>query len=120
MEPRNSDGGDQADVDIASARRQYDAFLKLHASAGGVTPEPAVYVYRGSPSAGVTMDATLLEMDIEDVQHAFDTTSVLVQKLLTQLSTYDCTRQKIVALALSRRCVLSDVFWVKREIDAVE
>lgn len=54
-------------------------------------------------------DEPLLSFDREDVLDALDKESPLVQGLLQQISTYDCTRERIVGLIFDRQTVLAEV-----------
>lgn len=62
-------------------------------------------------------NAPLLQMDKDDILEALDTESSPVRWLLKQLTTYDCTKQKIVGIIFDRRTVISEVLWVSREVD---
>lgn len=79
----------------------------MHANKSTATETPTAHLqfYRG------TMDPTepLLTLSLEDVLDALDRESELVRWLLRQMSTYDCTRERIVGLVFDRQTVLSEV-----------
>lgn len=95
---------------MESERRSFDAFLKMNARKATGTRTPVVHAQFHSDT--MHPDDPLLVMDQDDVLSELDPTSSLVRWLLKQLTTYDCTRQKIVCLIFDRRTVLSEVLWV--------
>ena len=87
----------------------YQCFLALHHRKGGKRNTPTAFVHFQSEGF---MDATqpLIAMTIDEVMQVLDTNSRFVQCLLTQMTTYNCTSQKIIALVFNEQVVLSDVF----------
>ena len=81
--------------------------MALHARKAPCTREPVAHVhfYRGAAAH----DEPLVAMTIDDVRDALDATAELPSWLLRQLHTYDCERERVVALIFDRRTVLSDV-----------
>lgn len=103
-------------------QRIFKTFLAVHSKNNNnttTTPlsdERVVYAqfYRG----GLPSDSEpLLVMDQQDILDDLDSESPLVRWLLEQLRTYHPTKQKILALIFDDKTVMSDVFWVTREID---
>ena len=99
-------------------RKIWDAFRIQHAKKADATDTPIVHAQFWSET--LHANDPLLQMDEEDILSELDTSSTLVQWLLNQLKTYDCRRQKIVALIFDKKTVISDVFWVHRELDRHE
>ena len=97
-------------------RRTYDAFLRIHAHKAAPTQEPAVHLafYREA----MPHDEPLLLLTRDDVLEALDPSCELVGWLLEQMNTYDCCRQRIVALAFDRKTVLSDVLREAPSLDS--
>lgn len=100
-------------------RRQLHAFLALHAHKAGPTEEPVAHLhflpepaYAGAERALPAPDAPLVSLTRDDVLEALDPQSDLVRGLLTQMSTYDCTRQRIVGLVFDTSTVLAEVLRV--------
>lgn len=91
-------------------RKVYQSFLTMHAHKGGCTEEPTAHVlfYRGSVPAA----APLVTLSRDDVADAMNKDAELVRWLLKQMSTYDCRKEKIVALVFDKDTVLSDVMRV--------
>ena len=107
-------------------RRAFRTFLALHAHKATPTDEPAVHLLflpdeDGGESgaagartptfraAALAVDAPLLRLSRDEVCEELDTDSELVRWLLEQMRSYDCTRQRIVALVFDRSTVLSEV-----------
>ena len=88
-------------------RRIYEAFVATHAARVPTTDEPLVHLayYRG-PDAPVS---ELRAYDRDDVLSVLDRDAELVRWLLNQMTTYDCTRQRIIGLVFDKHTVLSDV-----------
>lgn len=90
-------------------RKIFQTFLALHHLKATATEEPVVHLqwhsetlHPGAPLIRLTRDELLKELD---------KSSPLVEHLLNQVSTYECTRQCIVALIFDKRTVMSDVFY---------
>lgn len=90
-------------------REAFNAFLRMNAKKASATDSPVAHVQ--FHSASMPPEAPLLVMDQSDILNELDKNSLLVQWLLRQLATYDCARQKIVALVFDKQTVLSDVLW---------
>lgn len=93
-------------------RRCFDTFVQLHASKASTTSSPLVHAQFHSET--MHPDVPLLLMTKEDVLEELDVESPLVRWLLKQLTTYDCTHQKLVVLIFDPQTVLSDVLWVRQ------
>lgn len=65
-----------------------------------------------------SMSNELFRMDEEDVKGELNVESLLVVKLLNHLRTYDCTRQRILALKFDYDTVLSEVLWQSKDAAA--
>ena len=89
--------------------KAYHCFLTLNHHKGGACKTPTAFVHFQTEGF---MDAahSLIAMNKDEVIRELDISSRFVQCLLTQMSTYDCTRQKIIALIFNERVVMSDVF----------
>ena len=98
-------------------RKAFDAFVRLHANKATATDTPVAHMQFWREDFRSASDP-LLAMDVEDVLSELDRDSESVRWLLRQLHTYDCSRQKIVGLIFNKHTVVSDVFWVTREVDA--
>ena len=91
-------------------RRAFATFLRLNEARATPTDEPIVHLMfsaddiRG-PLYRLTRDDVLRECDAGRL----DANSDLVRWLLTQLSTYDCRTQRILALRFDRETILSEV-----------
>ena len=88
-------------------RRIYRGFLAVHAPKARATTEPTAHVMFQKPDMSVY--EPLIAMTREELLEELDGESELVRWLLWQMTTYDCYRQKIVALVFDRSTVLSDV-----------
>lgn len=90
-------------------RKIYRNFLSLNAQKAAVTETPVAHVmfYR----KGTTMSPAqpLIAMSKEDLLKELDSESELVRWLMHQMCTYDCYKQRIVALIFDSKTVLSDV-----------
>ena len=95
---------------MESQRRCFDTFLRLNARKAGATRVPVVHAQFHSETT--FPDDPLLLMDKDDILAELDAESPLVRWLLRQLTTYDCTRQKILCLIFDKQTVVSDVLWV--------
>ena len=99
-------------------RKAFADFLAMNLKKATATDRPVAHVqFYGE---AMEHDAPLLLMDQEDILAELDKESSLVRWLLNQLTTYDCTKQKLVALIFDRSTIISDVFWVHREVDKLE
>lgn len=93
-------------------RRTFGVFLELNAARAVPTEEPSVYLMLSPQNlhAGslvrLTRDEVLAECQDGG---SLDRGSRTVQWLLHQLSTYDCRRQRILALRFDASTVLSEV-----------
>ena len=97
-----------------AARREFEAFLALHAAAAPTTDEPTAHLHfraAGPLPAG----GALVALTRDDVLDALDADAELVRWLLEQMRTYDCRRQRIVGLVFDRRTVLSEVLRLPSE-----
>lgn len=91
-------------------RRVFSAFLVLNAPRATATEEPVVHMMFSpdnlhGPIYRLTRDDVLQECD----EGRLDRDSELVRWLLNQMTTYDCRRQRILALRFDRSTVLSEV-----------
>lgn len=100
-------------------RQIFQTFLKLNVDKANVCEECVAHMQFYKEGLLSTNDPLLL-MDQDDIVDELDVSSDSVRWLLHQLTTFDSTRQKIVGLIFDRSTVLSDVFWVKREIDRTD
>lgn len=91
---------------MESERRAFEVFLALHAHNARPTSVPTAHLH--FYSEGQT-DGTLVAFTREEVIEELDREAELVRFLLHQMTTYDCTRQRIVGLVFSKHTVLSDV-----------
>jgi hypothetical protein len=87
-------------------RKIFNTFLALNAHHAVPTEEPVVHLqfYDGRCDS-----QELLALTRDDVLEALDPSSELVRWLLEQMRTYDCLRQRIVALVFDKKTVLSEV-----------
>jgi hypothetical protein len=92
--------------------KQYEIFTSLFHSKGGTTACPTVFM-RFYADGNMEIREPLVAMTIDDVKDAFDLESRLVQCLLQQMTTYDSSQEKILALAFDRHTVLSVVMRVE-------
>ena len=92
---------------METERKRFATFLNLHAHKADVTSDPIAHVHFASMPT--SHDAPLLQMTQEDLLEELDVNSELVRWLLEQMRTYDCTRQRIVALIFDKTTVLSEV-----------
>ena len=91
-------------------RRAFRTFLALHAAKARPTEAPVVHLqFCGADGALPPADAPLVALTREEVLEELDAESELVRWLLRQVSTYDCRRQRVIALVFDRRTVLSEV-----------
>ena len=88
-------------------RRQFHRFLALHVHKAPPTETPVAYLQFASADTGPR--ACLIKFDREQVMAELDCEAELVRWLLHQMSTYDCTTQRIVGLVFDKRTVLSEV-----------
>ena len=94
-------------------RKLFHTFLSMHAHKAMPTDEPIAHVQFHSETLSPT--DPLLAMTRDDVLEALDAdSSELVRWLLEQMRTYDCTRQRIVALIFDERTVLSEVLYASQ------
>lgn len=89
-------------------RNIFKTFLGLHHLKATATEEPVVHLQWHNDT--LHPNAPLIRLTRDDLLEELDKDSPLVEHLLHQVSTYECTRQCIVALIFDRRTVLSDVF----------
>ena len=90
-------------------RKLFHTFLALHHLKAEATETPVVHVQWHSET--LNPGAPLIRMTRDELLEDLDPTSSLVEHLLHQVSTYECTRQCIIALIFDKRTVLSDVFY---------
>jgi hypothetical protein len=97
----------------------FKTFLAMHSkNTAPLSWERCVHAQFYRAAGGIPSDSEpLLIMDQQDILDDLDPESPLVRWLLEQLRTYHPTKQKIIALIFDKKTVLSDVFWVTREID---
>lgn len=91
-------------------RRTFETFLTLNSARAVPTEEPTVYMMfspdsLNGPLVALTRDDVLQECD----EGRLDTDSELVRWMLNQMNTYECTRQRILALRFDNSTVLSEV-----------
>lgn len=94
-------------------RRVYSAFMTLRSAGITCTCEPIVHLQFYDEKHMSHMSKPLVAFSIQNVMDEFDTESELVRWLLNQMTTYEYTRQCIVALAFDKETVLSDVLHVR-------
>jgi succinate dehydrogenase flavin-adding protein (antitoxin of CptAB toxin-antitoxin module) len=58
---------------------------------------------------GLSPMQPLISMSVENLLEELDKDAELVRWLLNQMTTYDCRKQKLVALIFDRQTVISDV-----------
>lgn len=92
-------------------RRTFATFLALNAGRASPTHEPVVYMMfspeqlNSAPLVALTLQNVMEECDYGRL----DKNSDFVRWMLHQMSTYDCTRQRILALRFDSSTVLSEV-----------
>ena len=91
-------------------RKTFATFLSLHEPHAPTSDDPCVYI--GMTPTNVR--APLVRMTRDDVLAAcddgeFDRGAELVRWMFTQLSTYDPTHQRILALRFDKSVILSEV-----------
>lgn len=92
-------------------RKIFATFLALNASRATPTVEPTVHMMFSADN----LNGKLVTLTRDDVLQEcgkggyLNKDSELVCWLLSQLSTYDCTRQRILALRFNESIVLSEV-----------
>lgn len=96
-------------MSLAERRRAFEVFLRLNEPNALPTEEPTVYMKFSNDAA-----APLVRLSREDVLAececgTLDKEAVLIRRLLHQMSTYDCRRQRIIALVFDPSTVLSEV-----------
>lgn len=92
---------------MQAERKTFGAFLALHAHKAPPTEEPCAYLQFANTT--LTPATPLICFTRENVVEELDASSELVRWLLHQMSTYECTKQRIVALVFDRQTVLSEV-----------
>lgn len=90
-------------------RKIYSTFLALHASKASTTSSPKAHVMFYDQKTSMSPMQPLITMSMDDLLEELDKDSELVRWLLQQMSTYDCCKQKLIALVFDRQTVLSDV-----------
>ena len=93
-------------------RKLFHAFLTLNQHNGSRTSQPCVHM-SFDPN---NLRSPLIVLTLDDFLHEcsagrFDRDAELVRWLLHQLTTYDCERQRILAVAFDRTTILSEVLW---------
>ena len=89
---------------IERYRNALNVFLSQHAKDVAPTREPRANLqFFHSPEQGI------ISFSREDILNELDSSSPLVIKLLTQISTYNCERERIVGLIFNKQEVLSEV-----------
>lgn len=89
--------------------RLLEQALALHAGKARPTEEPRAHLLFASDKNLLDPHAAWILLSREHVLSTLDTTSPLVQRLLEQMRTYDCRKQRIVGCVFDRRTVLSEV-----------
>ena len=90
-------------------RKIFHTFLALHHSKAEATETQVAHVQWHSDT--LHPGAPLIRMTRDELLEVLDPKSSLVEHLLHQVSTYECTRQCIIALIFDEHTVLSDVFY---------
>lgn len=90
-------------------RKIYQNFMSLNAHKAVVTDTPTVHVMFYEEGKTMSPMQPLISMSVEDVLEELDKDAELVRWLLNQMTTYDCRKQKLVALIFDRQTVISDV-----------
>ena len=83
--------------------------MSLNAHKAAVTDTPIVHVMFYTEGKTMSPMQPLISMSVENVLEELDKDAELVRWLLHQMSTYDCRKQKIVALIFDHQTVISDV-----------
>ena len=96
-------------------RKIFETFITMNLKKATETDRPIAHMQFYSEETD--HNEPLLLMDMEDILNELDRESSLVRWLLNQMTTYDCTKQKIVGLIFDKSTVLSDVYWTRREVD---
>ena len=95
---------------MEEARRKFATFLTLNAPRAKPTAEPTVYMMFASESSNASLVALTRDDVLQECDEGrLDKDSELVRWMLHQMNTYDCTRQRILALQIDRSTVLSEV-----------
>ena len=95
---------------MQAERKTFEAFLAIHAHKARPTDQPCAYLQFANTT--LTPATPLIRFTRENVMNELDASSELVRFLLHQMSTYECTKQRIVALVFDKRTVLSEVLRV--------
>lgn len=90
-------------------RRKFDVFLRMNHGRARTTDEPVAQMQFWSESMAPDQPLILFTRDDILACDELDRSSPLVIHLLHQLSTYDCTRERVVGLIFDKKNVLSEV-----------
>ena len=93
-------------------RKIYQTFMSMNAHKATTTENPTAHVMFYKEGKSMSPTQPVIAMDKDQIQQELDQECELVRWLLHQMSTYDCRRQRIVALIFDRKTVLSDVLMV--------
>ena len=89
---------------IEEYQRALRNFLYRHAKDVIPTREPRAHLqFFHNPEQGI------ISFSREDLLNELDSSSPLVNKLLSQISSYNCEKERIVGLIFNKREVLSEV-----------
>lgn len=91
----------------ARQEAELNLWVERYAPQCACTEVPTAYLYLRHRSNA----PSLLALSIEEVRKELDTNSLLVRELLRQLTTYDCTRQRVLGIVFDARTVRSYVLW---------
>jgi hypothetical protein len=90
-------------------RHLFHRFLGTHHHKARPTPTPAVHLLWNREDNVLAPEKALYLLREEDLREHLNFQSELVGWLLSQMRTYDCRKQRIVALVFDRDTVLSEV-----------
>lgn len=107
---------------MEAERRALQVFLAMHAHKAAPTAEPMAHLQFRRADAPLAADAPLIRFTRDEIVECeeLDHSCELVRFLLHQMSTYDCTTQRIVGLVFDRTVVLSEVLRVAPATEAEE
>ena len=95
-------------------REIYKGFATLNYEKAATTIEPIAHLQFYDKYKAVTHNQPLIAMNVDEVLEVLNKESILVQKLLHQMKTYEFDRQAIVGLIFVKETVLSDVVRVTK------
>lgn len=99
-------------------REAFRLFLSMHAHKARPTEEPSAHLQfcaryvDGEAPTLPSQDCPLIAFTRDEIVKEFDKDAELVRYLLHQMSTYECTTQRVVGLVFDRSTILSDVLYM--------